>query len=207
MDGFFATLKPSTDEQRNALATARQLSESIVETHYLMSRQLRSPIPDSLLISVVCWATLVFSCVGAVSKFNALAMIVELLGGGVGGERDLSHPRIQSALCRLLQHSLGRNRSGHRRAVGERARQRLKACGPLALERARAWRSASAAARAARSTILLYARTHARKPPGAGKAAVTPVTVKRRARWLSLLSDCRGKPRKARPGFRRKRVS
>ncbi len=80
MDGFFATLKPSTDEQRNALATARQLSESIVETHYLMSRQLRSPIPNSLLISVVCWATLVFSCVGAVSTFNALAVIVELLG-------------------------------------------------------------------------------------------------------------------------------
>jgi hypothetical protein len=38
-DGFFAELKPATDEQRHQLDKARQLSASIVETHYLMSRQ------------------------------------------------------------------------------------------------------------------------------------------------------------------------
>jgi hypothetical protein len=41
-DGFFATLKPVDDEQRHQRDTARQLSASMVQTHYLMSRQLRT---------------------------------------------------------------------------------------------------------------------------------------------------------------------
>jgi hypothetical protein len=79
IDGFFAALKPTTDEQRRALDKARQLLETIVETHYLMSRQLSNAIPHCLLVSVVCWATLVFTCVGALSTFNALAVIYEAL--------------------------------------------------------------------------------------------------------------------------------
>jgi hypothetical protein len=79
-DAYFATLKPSTDEQRHTLDAARRLSESILETRYLMARQLRNPIPDSLLVSVICWATLVFCCIGAASNFNALAVTFEALG-------------------------------------------------------------------------------------------------------------------------------
>jgi hypothetical protein len=79
-DGFFAKLKPSTDEQRRQLDAARQLSASIVQTHYLMSRQLRNPFPNTMLISVVCWATLVFTCVGALSSVNALSVVYEALG-------------------------------------------------------------------------------------------------------------------------------
>jgi hypothetical protein len=79
-DGFFAALKPATDEQRHQLDKGRQLSASIVQTHYLMSRQLSSPIPGALLISVVSWATLLFSCVGALSSVNVLAIIYEALG-------------------------------------------------------------------------------------------------------------------------------
>jgi hypothetical protein len=79
-DGFFAVLKPATDEQRRLLDSARQLSGSIVQTHYLMARQLRSPFPMALLICVVCWATLLFTCVGAMSSVNALAIIYEALG-------------------------------------------------------------------------------------------------------------------------------
>ena len=79
-DGFFTGLKPATDEQRRLLDSARQLSASIIETHYLMSRQLRNPFPRALLISVVCWATLLFTCVGALSTVNALAVTYEVLG-------------------------------------------------------------------------------------------------------------------------------
>ena len=68
------------DEQRRQLDMARQLSTSIVQTHYLMSRQLRNPFPKALLISVVCWATLVFTCVGALSSVNALSIVYEALG-------------------------------------------------------------------------------------------------------------------------------
>lgn len=52
----------------------------LVQTHYLMSRQLRSCIPKELLVSVVCWATLVFICIGASSSVNALAIAYEVLG-------------------------------------------------------------------------------------------------------------------------------
>ena len=52
----------------------------IVQTHYLMSTQLRNPFPKTLLISVVCWAMLLFTCVGATSTINALSIIYETLG-------------------------------------------------------------------------------------------------------------------------------
>ena len=94
-DGFFATLKPRDDEQRHQLDTARQLSASIVQTHYLMSRQLRSPIPKALLISVVCWATLLFTCVGASSSVNALAITYEALGAAA----------VASAIYLILEFS------------------------------------------------------------------------------------------------------
>jgi hypothetical protein len=93
-DGFFATLKPA-DEQRHQLDTARQLSASIVQTHYLMSRQLRSPTPKALLISVVCWATLLFSCIRASSSVNALAIIYEALGAAA----------VASAIYLILEFS------------------------------------------------------------------------------------------------------
>jgi hypothetical protein len=80
MEGFFAALKPATDEQRHILDTARQLSASIVQTHYLMARQLNNPFPNALLICVVCWATLLFTCVGALSTVNVLAVTYEALG-------------------------------------------------------------------------------------------------------------------------------
>jgi hypothetical protein len=80
MDRFFAGLKPADDEQRHALDTARQLSASILETHYLMSRQLRNPVPAALIVIVVCWATFLFWCVGALSSFDALSLTVEALG-------------------------------------------------------------------------------------------------------------------------------
>jgi hypothetical protein len=80
MEVFFCALKPATDEQRRLLDTARQLSASILQTHYLMARQLSTPFPSALLISVVCWATLLFTCVGALSTFNALAVAYEAMG-------------------------------------------------------------------------------------------------------------------------------
>jgi hypothetical protein len=94
-DGFFAGLKPADDEQRHQLDTARQLSASIVQTHYLMSRQLRSSIPKALLLSVVSWATLLFTCIGASSSINALAIVYEALGAAA----------VASAIYLILEFS------------------------------------------------------------------------------------------------------
>ncbi len=94
-DGFFAVLKPADDEQRHQLETARQLSSSIVQTHYLMSRQLRSRIPKALLVSVVSWATLLFTCIGASTTVNALAITYEALGAAA----------VASAIYLILEFS------------------------------------------------------------------------------------------------------
>jgi hypothetical protein len=94
-DGFFAALKPATDEQRHQRDTARDLSASIVQTNYLMSRQLWNPIPKALLICVVCWATLLFTCVGLSSGINALAIIYEALGAAA----------VASAIYLILEFS------------------------------------------------------------------------------------------------------
>src|ERR1700729_2800582 len=93
-DGFFAALKPFDDEQRHQLDKRRQLSASIIQTHYLMSRQLLSPIPKAL-ISVVSWATLPFTCIGASSGVNALAIVYEALGAAA----------VASAIYLILEFS------------------------------------------------------------------------------------------------------
>jgi hypothetical protein len=80
MDGFFAGLKPANDDQRAALDTARGLAASVVQAHYLMARQLRNPLPGPLIASVVLWAAFLFCCIGLGATFNALALIIELLG-------------------------------------------------------------------------------------------------------------------------------
>jgi hypothetical protein len=82
----------------------RQLAASIVQPNYLMSRQLWSPpIPEALLISVVCWATLLFTCVGALPNVDALAIIYR--AGRRRGERHLCHSRIQPTLPGLFRIS------------------------------------------------------------------------------------------------------
>ncbi len=80
MDSFFAGLKAATDEQRAALESARRLSASVIETHYLMSRQLRNPLPSALIDVVVLWAAFLFCCVGMAATTNTVALTVEFLG-------------------------------------------------------------------------------------------------------------------------------
>jgi hypothetical protein len=60
-----------------------------------MSRQLSGALLRSLLVSVVCWATLVFTCVGALSAFNALSLIYEALGAA----------SVSSAIFLILEFS------------------------------------------------------------------------------------------------------
>jgi hypothetical protein len=80
MGAFFDSLKPVTDEERMAIESARTLLTAIVETHLLMGRQLRNPVPTPLINSVILWAMLLFCCIGMGATLNTLAFIVELLG-------------------------------------------------------------------------------------------------------------------------------
>jgi hypothetical protein len=80
MEDFYNALKPATDEDKSVLDQARSLSSAIVLTALLMGRQLRNPVPQGLINSVVMWAVLVFCCLGMTATLNSLSMFVELLG-------------------------------------------------------------------------------------------------------------------------------
>ena len=77
---FFNALTPATDEQRELLATAKQLRTTIVQTQLLMSRQLDNPVPHILLVAVISWSALLFLGHGLLGNFNAVCVAAEALG-------------------------------------------------------------------------------------------------------------------------------
>jgi len=60
-----------------------------------MARQLKNPLPDALVNSVVLWAVLVFFCVGLASTFNALTLVMQALGAA----------SVASAMLLILEFS------------------------------------------------------------------------------------------------------
>ena len=56
--GFFATLEPTTDQQKQIITTAMPNFMEVVETTLLMTRQLANPVPKLLLYVVVGWSAL-----------------------------------------------------------------------------------------------------------------------------------------------------
>ena len=78
--GFFDSLKPQTDAQRNMMATARDQVRKLADTQMLMARQLASPFPPYVLSVVVCWASALFLGNGLVATPNAITVIAHLAG-------------------------------------------------------------------------------------------------------------------------------
>jgi hypothetical protein len=56
--GFFATLEPTTDQQKQLITTAMPNFMQVVETTLLMTRRLANPAPKLLLLVVIGWAAL-----------------------------------------------------------------------------------------------------------------------------------------------------
>jgi hypothetical protein len=80
MAEFFAGVRPATDEEKQALATARQLSGSMIQTQLLMARQLASPVPPFLIMVVLGWAMLLFASYGVLYTFSAVSVAAAALG-------------------------------------------------------------------------------------------------------------------------------
>jgi hypothetical protein len=78
--GFFATLDPTTDHQKQLLVTAMPNFLQVVETTLLMTRQLANPVPKLLLFVVIGWAALLFMSFGLLGPFNILSVAIEALG-------------------------------------------------------------------------------------------------------------------------------
>ncbi len=96
-EGYLQTLTPSTDEQRQTLASATQTVEAIGQARLQMSFALLSPVSYPLLFMVVGWAVILFCAYGLMSKTSPLSFIALLFGAiavasGVYLILDLSSP-------------------------------------------------------------------------------------------------------------------
>lgn len=78
--GFFATLEPATDQQKQIITTAMPNFMQVVETTLLMTRRLANPAPKLLVFVVIGWAALLFMSFGLLGAFNGLSVAVEALG-------------------------------------------------------------------------------------------------------------------------------
>ena len=80
MGDFFATVTPKTDDERTALAKAKELWAIMIQTQLLMMRQLANPVPPILIYMVVGWAMLLFAADAFISTFNGVSFVAAALG-------------------------------------------------------------------------------------------------------------------------------
>jgi len=80
LNGYFASLKPATDDQKRLLASAWDLAKKYQDTQMLMARQLAAPFPPYVLAVVVCWASALFLGNGLVAAPNAVTVLAHLIG-------------------------------------------------------------------------------------------------------------------------------
>jgi hypothetical protein len=96
-EGYLETLTPSTDEQRQALASANQAVDAIGQARLQMSFALLSPVSYPLLFTVIAWAVVLFCAYGLMSKTSPMSFIALFFGAlavatGVYLILDLSSP-------------------------------------------------------------------------------------------------------------------
>jgi hypothetical protein len=77
-----SNLRPSTDEQRQALAAARSALESIGQSRLQMSFALSDPVSYPLLLTVVGWVVFLFCGFGLTSR-GAIMPVIALAVGAV----------------------------------------------------------------------------------------------------------------------------
>jgi hypothetical protein len=75
-----ATLKPSTDEQKQALAVATSTSEALAQARMQMSFALSAPVSYPLLLTVVGWVVCLFCGFGLMSRGTVTSVITLAIG-------------------------------------------------------------------------------------------------------------------------------
>ena len=104
------SLRPTSDEQRQHLAAAKELCNTVFETQLTMLRSLVNPVPSLLLNVVLSWSCILFFSYGLLSVINALTAIMAALARS-GRERCVPDPRTQRPLFGPLQDVARRLRS------------------------------------------------------------------------------------------------
>lgn len=82
-EAYLATLAPSTDAQKQALALASQTIDSIGQARLQMSFALASPVSYPLVFVVLAWAIALFSGYGLMSRANPVS-VTALAFGALG---------------------------------------------------------------------------------------------------------------------------
>ena len=132
MIAFFISLRPANDEQRQYLASARDILGTIVETQVTMIRSLVDRVPFLLLAVVLGWSCVLFFGYGLLSDVDALTIVLAALGAICVASAvllilELSDP--YSGLFRMPQEGFdgtrpgpdkGRRDGGRRRDVGSK---------------------------------------------------------------------------------------
>src|SRR5208337_1662218 len=80
MIAFFVSLRPANDEQRQYLASARDIFGTIVETQVTIFRSLVNRVPFLLLVVVLGWSCVLFFGYGLLSDVDALTIVLAALG-------------------------------------------------------------------------------------------------------------------------------
>ena len=79
-EAFLSTLKPSTDQQREAKVGAAAASVAIGQTRLQLALALVDPISYPLLTIVVAWAVCLFCGYGLMSKSHPMSYVVLAVG-------------------------------------------------------------------------------------------------------------------------------
>ena len=79
-DGLLKSLDPSTDNQKQALASAKQTIDSIGQSRLQMSFALYGAVSYPLVYVVVGWGVALFCGFGLMSKGNAMSVVALVFG-------------------------------------------------------------------------------------------------------------------------------
>jgi len=79
-DGLLKSLDPSTDDQKQALASAKQTIDSIGQSRLQMSFALYGAVSYPLVYVVVGWGVALFCGFGLMSKGNAMSVVALVFG-------------------------------------------------------------------------------------------------------------------------------
>jgi hypothetical protein len=79
-DKSLDTFHPSTDDQKQALARARQIAATIGQARLQMAFALTDPVSYPLVIIVVSWAVFLFCGFGLLSKHNPMSFVAVAVG-------------------------------------------------------------------------------------------------------------------------------
>lgn len=110
---------PATEKQKRLLAEAQSLADQMQQSRWLAIEQQQNTLPTTFLIILICWLTMLFTCVGlfaphnttvffvlifcAVSFSTAIFLIVEL-SRPLDGTMKISSAPMRNVLSHLGQH-------------------------------------------------------------------------------------------------------